>query len=480
MSIDGNQLNIQYITCPRCGGSEKDGRGRSCSNCAQVGLVGFYQGRFFYWAGNLSKAIIKLKHLKRGLAMALNMAVYTFGIIGLTSLAWWVWMESNLSFSLGAFAFWRVKSLLILTFWLSVIADMFIIYRLSEEEAAKQKIIKPKYGERIDQSSTPNNWAELKKVKARYKIDVSTSFSFSATKVVEDAFILANNARHGEVTIMHLFFSLLKDNGVAAIFSRLNVNGAKLISKVKNQLLALDQVNQQIKLSGEVKEVLIEAYLYGLTFGQKKVEAYNLILPGLLKDKNLTEILYDLEIDWQKIFNVIQWFNINQRLVENYRLYRAQARFKPASSMDRAYTAVATPVLNHFAHDLTISAKWGRLEICVGREKEIEKIFESLKSGKYGVILVGANGVGKNTVIGQLAQAMVGENVPKIIKAKRLVELDVARLVSGAAPAQAEERLLVIIDEVVRAGNIILYISNVENLMGITSGAEESLDLSEV
>jgi len=480
MSKDEKQLNIQYITCPKCGGTEKDSRGRSCANCALIGLAGFYQGRFFYWGNNLTKAIIKLKHLKRGLDLALNVTVYTIGIIGLSCLAWWVWLGSNQSFSFGAFAFWRMKSLLILIFWLSVVADMFVIYRLSKEEAAKQKIIKPKYDERIDLASVPNNWAELKKVKAKYKIDVSASFNFSATKVVEDSFILTTSARHGEVRIVHLFFNLLKDNGVAAVFSRLNVNGPKLISKIKNQLLALDQVNTPTRLSGEVKEALIEAYLYGLNFGQKKVEAYDLILPCLTKDKNLEEILYDLDINWQKIYNVIQWFNINQRLVENYRHYHAAARFKPATAMDRAYTAVATPVLNHFAHDLTISAKWGRLEICVGREKEIEKIFETIKSGKYGIILVGPNGVGKNTIIGQLAQLMVEENVPRILKDKRLVELDVARLVSGAAPAQAEERLLVILDEVAKAGNIALYINNIENLMGITSGGEQSLDLSEV
>jgi len=480
MPEEDRQLHIQYITCPACNGTGKDSRNHSCSNCELIGLAGFYQGRFFYWGTKISRAIIKLKHLKRGLDLTLNSVVYTISIIGLSCLAWWVWLESNLSFSLGAFAFWRVKHWLILTFWLSVIADMFMVYRLSEEEALKQKITKLKYDERISQINIPNNWAELKKVKSKYKIDVSTGFSYGAGNVVENAFNLAANARHEQVTIMHLFFSLLKDHGVAIIFSRLNIDGQKLITKVKNQLLILDQSKTTTKLSSDVKEVLIEAYLYALIFEQKKVEAIHFILPAMIKDKNLTEILYDLEIDWHKIFNVIQWFNINQRLIDNYRLYRSQARFKPASNMDRAYTAVATPVLNHFAHDLTMAAKWGRLEICVDRDEEIAKIFQSLVGGQFGIILVGANGVGKNTIIGQIAQLMVEEDVPRILKDKRLVELDVARLVSGATPAQAEERLLVIIDEVVKANNIILYINNVENLMGITSGAEESLDLSEV
>jgi len=63
---------------------------------------------------------------------------------------------------------------------------------------------------------------------------------------------------------------------------------------------------------------------------------------------------------------------------------------------------------------------------------------------------------------------------------KRLVELDATRLISGATPSQAEGRMMAIIDEVIRAKNIILYVANIENLIGITSGEEESLDLSEV
>ncbi|MEA3398406.1 MAG: ATP-dependent Clp protease ATP-binding subunit, partial [Patescibacteria group bacterium] len=198
------------------------------------------------------------------------------------------------------------------------------------------------------------------------------------------------------------------------------------------------------------------------------------------RDKYLSELLYDLEVDCDKINNVILWFIINERQVENYHIYKKMARLKPGSGMNRAYTAVATSVLGHFSHDLTLAAKWGKLDFCVARDEEINQIWQHFASGSNGILLVGPSGSGKNTVIDGIAQLMVKEDVPKIFKDKRLVELDVARLVSGAAPAQAEERLLVIIDEINRAGNIVLYINNIENLMGITSGSEESLDLSEV
>jgi ATP-dependent Clp protease ATP-binding subunit ClpA len=82
-------------------------------------------------------------------------------------------------------------------------------------------------------------------------------------------------------------------------------------------------------------------------------------------------------------------FKISRLQMEKYRLYKKLSRFKPSSNMDRAYTAVATPLLNSLGYDLTLAAKLGRLELCVAREKEISAIFESMKSGAQGIVLTG-------------------------------------------------------------------------------------------
>ena len=475
---ENKKSEIQFITCPICDATGRSGKG-SCKNCSGNGLVALHQGWFYYWHLPLSAAIIKLRHLKKGLHLILNLSAFIMGLAGLAALAYWIWRAGDSPAVAGAFAFWRIKSPLILIFWLSVIADMFIVYRLSEEEAAKRKIKKIKYGQ-AELNYSPDNWAELRKVSGKHKIEISSGFSPAAWQVLEQAFLLADRAKHGRVRPIHLFFSLLRDVKAAAIFSRLNVDPAKLIGKLKNQLLALPAGDSPTDLSLELKEIFLESYTLAADLGQKKVEPIYFILPILARDQNLNEILYDLEIDHDKINNVIQWFVINERLLENYRLYRQASRFKPGSAMDRAYTAVATPVLNHFAYDLTLAAKWGRLELCVGRVNEVKEIFENLESGKSGVLLCGPVGAGKNTIIGQIARQMVEEDVPKRLKDKRLVEVDVARLLSGASAEAAEQRLLVIIDEVARAGNIILYFNNIENLMGITAGERESLELSEV
>ncbi|MCX6798451.1 MAG: ATP-dependent Clp protease ATP-binding subunit, partial [Candidatus Falkowbacteria bacterium] len=219
-------------------------------------------------------------------------------------------------------------------------------------------------------------------------------------------------------------------------------------------------------------------------------EAYNLKRPSadvltlLLfcdqRDTMLADILFDLEIDHNKIVNVVAWFRVNQELIDNYKAFRKMAALKPGSNMNRSYTSIATPTLDHFSHDLTLAAKYGQLEICVSRQKEIASIFEAFSSGHNGVLLVGQPGVGKKTIVDGVAELMVKEEVPKFLRDKRLVEIDAPALVSGSSPTQAEERLLAAINEVNRAGNIVLYIANIETLIGISAGSEQSLDLSEV
>ncbi len=474
-----NKINIQFIACDFCDGTGKADSGSVCKNCSGAGVIAFYEGRFFYWDFPISLSAIRLRHFKKSLNLVLNLSAFVLGLAGLIALAYWIWVASQNTQTFEVFSFWRVKSPLILIFWVSLLADMFVIYRLSEEEAAKQKIIKPKYNQTAGHSS-PNNWSEFNKVKGKYKIEVSGGFSISALNAIEQAFNLADYAKHSRVRPVHLFINLFKDRGVAAIFSRLNIDSAKLIAKLKNQLLALEAGAAQTEISSEIKEIFFESYISALNSGQKKVNPVHFILPIIDRDKNLSELLYDFEIDRNKINNVIQWFIISERLIDNYRLFRKTSRFKPASAMDRAYTAVATPILNHFAYDLTLAAKWGRLELCVGREDEVKEIFQILESGKNGVLLSGPIGAGKNMIIGQIARLMVEEDVPKMLKDKRLLELDISRLLSGTSAAKAEERLLVIIDEVAHAGNIILYFNNIENLMGITAGGEESFELSEV
>lgn len=473
-------LKNQYIICPVCHGTGATKAGFSCPECAGLGTGTFYLGKFFYWGPRLGRAVIELDHIRKKMHMVLNLLAYAVAVAGLLSLAFWVFLASETASTYGEFAFWRISHPLILAFWIGLGACLFIYYRMSEEERQKVKIKPLKYEERNRDLSIPNNWTELKQAKSSRKMDVARGYTDPAVKVVEDAYLLADKLNHEWVTAYHLFFSALSDKQVAAIFSRLNVDAGKLIEMTKAQIEKMPATKERTKLSKTVKRILVDAYLSAYRLGQKKVTPKNLLIPCLEHDGILQEILYDLEVDRNKIFNVILWFIINERQVEAYKKYKQMARFKPSGNMDRAYTSVATPVLNQVGYDLTAAAKWNKLEYCVAREAEIGKIWQHLESGKNGILLVGPPGVGKNTVIDGIAQLMVKEDVPKFLQDKRLVELDASRLISGSDASAAQGRLLQVIDEVNRAGNIVLFIRDIENMIGVTAGGEQSLDLAEV
>lgn len=472
------QDGVQFIVCPTCEGRGKRGAGLVCPNCSGMGMGAFFEGKFFYWGLTLTQTTIKLRHLKKGLHFILNSIAYLVGLFGLLALGWWIWLTQESFSDFGSFYFWREQNILILIFWISVVADMFIFYRVSETRHAKHKIKRFKYRDDKKLTNIPSDWRELKRFKN--KIDVSGGFGKESIQTIEEAFILAKKSKHSKVEIMHLFLASLNRKKITAVFARLNIPMDKIVEKINRQLDSLETSKTKPVMSNNVKKVLIEAYSLAYISSQEKVDSANFILPAMNRGKDLSEILYDMEVNMDKMNNCLEWFRINEEMLENYKIYKKMARFKPGKNMDRAYTSVATPVLNQYAYDLTASAKWGKLEFCVDRVQEIETIFQTLESGKSGIILVGPNGIGKSTIINGVAQLMVKEDVPKILRDKRLLELDASRLVSGANPAQVQERMLIMIDEIARAGNIILFIDNIENIIGITSGSEESLDLSEV
>lgn len=477
--VKDKNSSLSYIVCPECQGIGKNKLGFNCPNCAGVGLSAYSQDRFFYWEPKLGLAVIKLNHLKRSLHLLLNVVAFAVGLVGFLSIFWWFYSYGQISIETVAMDFWYRRHWLLLIFWIGIMTDLFIVYRINQDHQAWKKIEKILAYSNKDPKA-PNNWKELKTAGNRHKADVSSYLNYSAFKIVEEAYQLAYKMRFQKADPIHLFYALLKDQEVQSLFSRLGAYGPDIAEKIKRQFINISPTTHKLEISNEFKQVLVESFIQAREFGQEHVHPMNMILPIMNYDKVVAEVLYDFNIDGIKVENVIKWFRNNDRLVDNYKLYRKMARYKPNSSMDRAYTAVATPILNHYSHDLTLAAKWGRLDFCVEREKEIENIFHIFTSGKNGVLITGEPGVGKKTLVSGIAEMMVQENVPHFLKDKRLLELDLSRLISGAHASESQERMLVIIDEVFRAGNIILFIQNIESICGITAGGEESMDLSEV
>ena len=140
-----------------------------------------------------------------------------------------------------------------------------------------------------------------------------------------------------------------------------------------------------------------------------------------------------------------------------------------------------TPNINTFGRDLTDLARQGQLDPVIGRAKELRRVLQILsRRTKNNAVLIGEAGVGKTAVAEGLAQAIHRGEVPEKMQKKRVVALDMARVVAGTQyRGQFEERLKRIIDETKRAGNIILFLDEIHTLVG-AGGAEGAMDAANI
>ena len=143
--------------------------------------------------------------------------------------------------------------------------------------------------------------------------------------------------------------------------------------------------------------------------------------------------------------------------------------------------AVKTPTVNTFGRDLTELARTGKLDPVIGRDKELKRVVQILsRRTKNNAVLIGEAGVGKTAVVEGLAQAIHRGEVPEKMQSKRVVALDMARVVAGTQyRGQFEDRLKKIIDETRRAGNIILFLDEIHTMVG-AGGAEGAMDAANI
>ncbi|MDE6868735.1 MAG: ATP-dependent Clp protease ATP-binding subunit [Clostridia bacterium] len=135
-----------------------------------------------------------------------------------------------------------------------------------------------------------------------------------------------------------------------------------------------------------------------------------------------------------------------------------------------------------YGTDLTLKAREGKIDPVIGRRKEIDKIIQVLsRRTKNNPVLIGEPGVGKSAVVEGLAQAIIKNEVPDLLKNKIVFSLDLAGMVAGAKyRGDFEERLKNAINSIKNSGNVILFIDEIHNIVGAGSTSEGNLDAANI
>lgn len=140
-----------------------------------------------------------------------------------------------------------------------------------------------------------------------------------------------------------------------------------------------------------------------------------------------------------------------------------------------------TPALNAYGRDLTKAASQGELDPVIGRKQEIERILQVLsRRTKNNAVLIGEAGVGKTAVVEGLAEAIASGDAPERMRGKRVISLDMTRVVAGTMyRGQFEERIKQLIEEAKNAKNCILFLDEIHTLVG-AGGAEGAMDAANI
>ncbi len=138
----------------------------------------------------------------------------------------------------------------------------------------------------------------------------------------------------------------------------------------------------------------------------------------------------------------------------------------------------STPTLDQYGRDLTAEAREGRLDPVIGRENEVQQTMEVLsRRTKNNPVLIGDPGVGKTAIVEGIAQRIVNGDVPSTLSNKRVIAIDLARMVAGTKyRGEFEERLKTVIDEVrAHQDELVLFIDELHTVVG-AGAAEGAMD----
>lgn len=287
----------------------------------------------------------------------------------------------------------------------------------------------------------------------------------------EEAHTLGNDYLGTE----HLLLGLIKvEEGIAykAILN-MGVDPNELVVRIEDFIREnrnyAEKNGEEVILTPRAKRVLELAEKEAINLGDNYISTEHILLAIIHEGGGVgVKILQDMGVDLQK-FEETVYSMIGEKVSKEV-------------SDHREFKETKTPTLDQFSRDLTYLASRGELDPVIGRESEIERVIEILmRRKKNNPAIIGDPGVGKTAVVEGLAQKISDNDVPDLLKGKRVVSLDLASVIAGTKyRGEFEERMKKILKEVTKTNkNIILFIDEFHTLVG-AGAAEGAIDASNI
>ena len=298
-----------------------------------------------------------------------------------------------------------------------------------------------------------------------------SNFTEKARAAISNAHNAACEMGHFYIGSEHLLLGLIREGtGVAAkALSEAGVSEDAVIEKIKavnGEKPSID-LNTELSLTPRSKRILEYSAMEAKRLAHSYIGTEH-ILMAIVRDGDgvAAQILNSLGINPGEFYSN----TVNSIDKESFS--------KPQTNKKRDNK---TPTLDKFGRDLTVLASENKFDPVIGRDREIERVIQILsRRTKNNPCLIGEPGVGKTAIAEGLAQKIASGDVPECLKDKRLVTVDLSSMVAGAKyRGEFEERLKKAVEEVINAGNVILFIDEIHTIVGAGS-AEGAIDASNI
>ena len=311
-------------------------------------------------------------------------------------------------------------------------------------------------------------------------------FEQKLTQSAKTAINLAGNCAaelgHNYIGTEHLLLGLSKEGtGVAAkVLAENNITPSKIIDKIDFFVGSdLPINNPEIGFTPRTKSVLQHSYTEARRLGHNYIGTEHILISLLRENESLAvRILSDLDINPQKLYgDILRLMNENNfGEIQN----DGSSPENPINHVKKPKSE-KTPTLDKFGRDLTQMARELKLDPIIGRDTIIERVIQTLsRRTKNNPCLIGEPGVGKTAIAEGLAQKIIQGTVPEILKDKKVINLDLSSMVAGAKyRGEFEERLKNVMEEIHKAGNIILFIDEIHTIVG-AGAAEGAIDAANI
>ena len=308
-------------------------------------------------------------------------------------------------------------------------------------------------------------------------------FTNRANKAIELANDIALDLGHSYIGTEHILYGLAKEeNGVASkVLENQNVTAEDILNKIEELIGRDEPIENIVDFTPRTKRVVEVAFIEARKLGYNYIGTEHLLI-GILREGDCvaTKILLDLNVNIPKLYNeIVKVINEGEDYNSDNEDYSNSNNGRQHRRVRGSYNS--TPTLNQFGEDLTKKAEEGKLDPIIGRKQEIERVIEILsRRTKNNPCLIGEPGVGKTAAVEGLAQKIVSGDVPEILKNKRVVTLDISGMVAGAKyRGDFEERIKKALNEVKKAGDIILFIDEIHTIVG-AGAAEGAIDAANI